>query len=458
MQARRRELAQLRKQPFEKLVASVSSQMDSPLVDALRQRYAELQVERGVLLENFKPRHPKVLAVEARMRTVQEGISAEINKYSDRLKSEYALATQKVRMFGGRIDNKKGEIIASNEDRETYASLKRDLDAKRRLYENLLNRMNETEVTKSLETNNVRIYQRAAVPVQPVPQKTLLKFLISVVVVLSCGVGMAFAAEMIDSRFKNLDDVEYYLQIPFLGLIPAYANKHLSGLVTVEEPRSAVADSYRILRTNLQMMATQRQIATLMITSAVVGEGKTTTSANLGVSFAQLGWKVLLIDADLRRPALYKQFPVTNEAGLSDVLSQQVEPDNLIQSTGVHNLRILTSGPIPPNPAELLNASRLIQLCEHLQTQFDLIIFDCAITLSIPDTLLMAPAIGGLCLVHNPDRGEKGGVETAKKMLERANANILGIMFNNVRLKTSTYGDYHYYSSEYTVSSYKRIE
>ncbi len=106
MQARRRELAQLRKQPFEKLVASVSSQVDSPLVDALRQRYAELQLERGVLLENFKPRHPKVLAVEARMRTVQEGISAEINKYADRLKSEYALATQKVRMFGGRIDNK----------------------------------------------------------------------------------------------------------------------------------------------------------------------------------------------------------------------------------------------------------------------------------------------------------------------------------------------------------------
>ncbi len=458
LQARRRELVQLRKQPFDKLVASVSSQMDSPLVDALRQRYAELQVEHGVLLENFKPKHPKVLAVETRMRTVEERISAEIDKYADRLKSEYALAAQKVRLFGGRINNKKGEIIASNEDLETYANLKRDIDAKRDLYESLLKRVNETEVTKSLETNNVRIYQRAAVPVQPVPQKTLLKFLVSAVVVLSFGVGTAFAAEMIDGRFKNLDDVEYYLQIPFLGLIPAYSNRYLSGLVTVEEPRSAVSDSYRILRTNLQMMATQHQISTLMITSAVAGEGKTTTSANLGVSFAQLGCKVLLIDADLRRPALYKQFPVTNEAGLSDVLSQQADPDNLIQSTGVHNLRILTSGVIPPNPAELLNAHRLTQLCEHLKTQFDLIIFDCAITLSIPDTLLMAPAIGGLCLVHNPDRGDKGGVETAKKMLERANANILGIMFNNVRLKTSTYGDYHYYSSEYTVSQYKRIE
>ncbi|ETX08751.1 MAG: hypothetical protein ETSY2_03560 [Candidatus Entotheonella gemina] len=458
LQAQRRELAQLRKQPFDKLLASVASQMNSPLVDALRQRYAELQVEHGVLLENFKPRHPKVLAVESRMQTVQERITGEIDKYADQLKSENALIAQKVRMFGGRINNKKGEIIASNEDLEAYSSLKRDIDAKRRLYENLLNRMNETEVTKSLETNNVRLYQRAAVPVQPVPQRTLLKFLISAMVVLSFGVGMAFAAEMIDNRFKNLDDVEHYLRIPFLGLIPSYSNKHLSGLVTIEEPRSAVADSYRILRTNLQMMATQRQIASLMITSAVAGEGKTTTSANLGVSFAQLGWKVLIIDADLRRPALYKQFSVTNEAGLSDVLSHQADVDNLIQNTGVHNLRILTSGPIPPNPAELLNAHRLRQLCEHLQAQFDLIIFDCAITLSIPDTLLMASGIGGLCLVHNPDRGEKGGVETAKKMLERANANILGIMFNNVRLKTSTYGDYHYYSSEYTVSQYKKIQ
>jgi Mrp family chromosome partitioning ATPase len=113
---------------------------------------------------------------------------------------------------------------------------------------------------------------------------------------------------------------------------------------------------------------------------------------------------------------------------------------------------------VPPNPAELLNTSRITQLCEHLQTQFDLIIFDCAIALSIADTLIIASSVGGLCLVHDPNRGDKGGVETAKKMLERANANILGIMFNNVRLKTSTYGDYHYYSSEYTVNQYKRIE
>ncbi len=458
LDARIRELDLLRKQPFDKLVASVSDQMDSPLVDVLRQRYAELEVERGVLLENVKAKHPKVLAVESKMRNVRRRIFGEINKYGARLKSEQALITEKIRMFGGRLDSKKGEIIASNEDLEAYANLKRDIDAKRRLYENLLNRMNETEVTKSLETNNVRIYQRAAVPVQPVPQKNLIKLLISAVVVLSFGVGMAFAAEMIDSRFKNLDDVEYYLQIPFLGLIPAYSTRNLDGLITVEEPRSAVSDSYRILRTNLQMMATQRQISTLMLTSAVAGEGKTTTSANLGVSFAQLGWNVLLIDADLRRPALYKQFPVNNDAGLSDVLSHQADPDNLVQDTGVRNLSILTSGPIPPNPAEILNANRLKQLCEHLQSQYDLIIFDCAITLSIPDTLLMAPAIGGLCLIHNPDRGEKGGVETAKKMLERANANILGIMFNNVRLKTSTYGDYHYYSSEYTVSQYQRIE
>ncbi len=243
-----------------------------------------------------------------------------------------------------------------------------------------------------------------------------------------------------------------------MGLIPSYSTKNLDGLITVEEPRSAVADSYRILRTNLQMMATQRQISTLMITSAVAGEGKTTTSANLGVSFAQLGWNVLLVDADLRRPALFRQFPVTNDTGLSDVLAHQADPDNLIQDTGVRNLSSLTSGPIPPNPAEILNANGLSRLCEHLQSRFDLMIFDCAITLSIPDTLLMAPAIGGLCLIHNPDRGEKGGVETAKKMLERANASILGIMFNNVRLKTSTYGDYHYYSSEYTVSQYQRIE
>ena len=457
LEARLSELQQLQKQPAEQLsVATVK--IDSSLILSLRERHADLELQRTELLENFRPQHPKVLAVRSKIRKVQQRLASEVAKYRDALEREYKTISKKLAIFEQRIDDKKGEIIKSNEELEQYAELKREIETKRQLYQNLLNRMNETEVTKSLQTNNVRVFQEAMVPVQPIASQAALKFLISAMVVFSLGIGAIFTAELLDSRFKTLDDVEEFLQIPFLGLIPAYRTSREHALLMLAEPRSAIADSYRILRTNLQMLLTRNQFSTLLVTSAVAGEGKTTTTSNIGVSFAQLGWRVLLLDSDLRRPALHRMFKLENNAGLSNVLTGDLDIHACMRDVNVENLRVVTSGTVPPNPAELLSEQSLQQVIDQVRDEFDLIIFDSAITLSIPDTMIMAPIVDGVCLVHNPDRSEKKSVETAKKMLERSNANILGIMFNNVKLRTSNYDDYHYYSSTYTVEDVKRIQ
>jgi capsular exopolysaccharide synthesis family protein len=295
--------------------------------------------------------------------------------------------------------------------------------------------------------------------VLPIPKRIVLKLLISILVVFSLGVGVAFATEIIDNRFKNLDDVEEYLQIPFLGLILAHSGRETRGLVMLTQPRSAVADGYRIVRTNIQMISTQRQLASLMITSAVAAEGKTTTTANLGVAFAQLGWRILLVDADLRRPALHTMFNMDQEHGLSDLLMKPMVKDisSFVKDTGVEDLKIITSGEVPRNPAELLSGDSITHICQSLREEFDLIVFDSAITLSIPDALIMSSYIDGVCLVHNPDCSDKQGVDTAKRMLERSQARVIGVMFNNIRLRTSTYGDYHYYSSTYTIDTVKKL-
>lgn len=420
---------------------------NTPRLDTLRKQQDDFAKERIELAKSLTPKHPKMLANLAQLTEVKKAIHAELQDQVSTLDSEYRATTAKMAIFEKLVKNKREELIKSKKYVDEYTRLKNALESKKAVYEGMVKRFDETEVTKSLQTNNARIFQKAVVPIKPVPKKTALKVLVSVVVVTCLGLGAVFIAETLDGHFKNPDDVEEFLQIPFLGMIPAYSSRPRSRLIALEQPRSAVADCYRILRTNLQMLSTQRQLASLLVTSAVAGEGKTTTVGNLGVSFAQLGWTVLLVDADLRHASLHKVFNLENHAGFSDILRGST-PKPLFQDSGIDNLKVIASGPPPDNPAELLIAKNIKKFCDEMRDAFDLIIFDSAITLSIPDAVLIAHAVDGVCLIHNPARSSKELVITAKKMLDRASAHILGITFNNISLKDALSKGYrHYYAS-----------
>ncbi len=220
-------------------------------------------------------------------------------------------------------------------------------------------------------------------------------------------------------------------------------------LVTVSDPKSPIAEAYRTLRTNLQFVNVDQDKKTILVTSAAPGEGKSTTTANLGVSVAMGGVKTLLVDSDLRRPVLHKLFGLPNTAGLSSYLADQAPLSRGVQATQLPHLSILTSGPIPPNPAEMLASKRMLEMVEELKCQFDQIFFDSPPIISVSDSTVLASMVDGVVLVVRAGAFPNDVVRNAKAQLESVKANFLGVVLNSVDLRRDGYYYRYYYQYYY---------
>jgi capsular exopolysaccharide synthesis family protein len=276
----------------------------------------------------------------------------------------------------------------------------------------------------------------------------LAKVFLGIIIALGLGTGLAFVVDLLDKRFKTTDDAERHLGIPFLGLIPRYRTKK-TRLITLHDRWSSAAEAYRSLRTWIQRASSSEPHAsqTVLITSALAGEGKSTTGANLAMSFGHLGWKTLLVDADMRRPTLHRMFNVSPATGLVDVLAYGVEWQQVLQPTAMDNVKVLPVGRRPENPSELLSTHQMRHLLADLRQAFDIIIVDASVTLSIPDVVVLAPHMDSVLLVHYPTKGNKDATLEAKKTLDRAGARLLGVVFNRVSPKEQR--SYYYGKSYY---------
>jgi len=221
-------------------------------------------------------------------------------------------------------------------------------------------------------------------------------------------------------------------------------NKDARKLITVTQPKSPVAEQYRTIRTNIEFMAVDREIQAILVTSATQGEGKSTTSSNLAVAYAQQGKKVLIIDTDMRRPTVHYTFKVANGLGLSSLLTRQAEKDKAILPTKIDNLSILTAGPIPPNPAELLSSRAMEHLVGQLREEFDIIIFDAPPLLQVADSRITSKLTDGVVLVVGCTTSDRQRVLKAKEQLELAEAKILGVVLNRRELTDDSAYQYYY--------------
>ena len=339
-------------------------------------------------------------------------------------------------------------MIQSEKDVTTYEALRRDLDIQKAMYQEISKRLAETSITTALENNNVTIVEKALAG-SPVLSGAIKYLLLGLIFSLGCGGGLTVLVEGLDKRFKNVAEVEQALALPFLGFIPRHAlpKRRPPALITLQKPWSAAAEAYHTVRTWIQLA--QPPVRSLLVTSACAREGKSTTAANLAVSFAQLGRHVLLVDADLRHPSLHRIFGDVQGQGLTDVLVRGVEWHSVVHEAPMDNLKILFAGACPLNPTELLSMARLKHLIEHWKTCFDLVIFDSPVVLSIPDVMILAPMMDSVLLVHSQGRSTRAMAVETKRLLERAGAKLLGMVFNNVRPKEE-----HYYSSDYYGSKY----
>jgi polysaccharide biosynthesis transport protein len=301
-------------------------------------------------------------------------------------------------------------------------------------------------------------------PRDPIGPPRLRNIGIAFLVSLIAGIGLAFLLDFLDDTLKSIDDVDRYIHLPALGLIPASRSdrQRLRGgpqpsgpspataLALFEDVRSPIAEAYRHLRTSLLLSSAGQPPKTILITSSQPSEGKTTTAVNTAFMLAQTGAEILIIDCDLRRPRLHVNLEVPNVKGLTNLLSGETDIDSVIQTYERQpNLKLLTSGPVPPNPAELLGSEEMRKLLVTLSGRFAHVVVDSPPAISFTDASILSTMVDGVVLVVHGGRSSRAVVRRAKQQLLDVGAHIFGVVLNNVKLESQDYYYTGYYSSYY---------
>ncbi len=425
--------------------------LENSAIRLLRTKYIDLKTQYSSLSSIYKDQHPKIIQIKSEMANIKNSIDDEVKNIKNSIQKEYKSLLAKEENIKKSLGSQQKEVLNINKDFAKYSELKSDIDVDKDFYNILSKRLAETTLTEALGANNVKIIEKAQIPPGPLPPQGLKKMLLGIIVGFGFGGCLAFIAEHFDKRFKTIDDAERELEIPFLGFIPRFQidGRKADKLITLQEPSTIASDAYRTIRTWVQLSA-PKSGHTLLVTSATPGEGKSTTAANLAISFAQLGLEVLLVDADLRRPVLDRIFNLEGCIGLADILTTRVDWKEAVQYIGIDNLKILLAGAPPRNPSELLSTTRMKNLMQTWKECFDIIIFDSPITLSIPDVAILASDVDKVLLIHSPGKTGKRQVAEANRRLKNINANTHGIIFNNVGLRELR----NYYAQEQTYNSY----
>ncbi len=338
--------------------------------------------------------------------------------------------------------------LAGNPDDAQRQRLETSLAQYRTTLSSLANNYNQIRIAEAQATNNVVIAKPAVVPLSPVRPRTMTNVLLALIVGGMLAVGAAFLVEYLDDTVKSPDDVTRVTGLSTLGAIARMKDTGSQRqLISWSQTKAPETEAYRTLRTNIQFSSVDKPIRTLLLTSSGPSEGKSTTAANLAVVMAQTGQKVILVDADLRRPVIHKVFGVPNNVGTTTALlaGQDVDLAAYLQPTEIEDLRVLTSGPIPPNPSELLGSHRMAHLIEQLSQLADLVIFDTPPVLVVTDASVLGRQVDGVLLVADAGGTREQALAQTVDELRKTGVNILGIALNRLDSRSRGYYYYYYY-------------
>jgi len=339
--------------------------------------------------------------------------------------------------------------------KETGPAQKLQLEARlteyRQLYANLVTNYEQVRLAEAQTSTNVFVSEPASVQREPVSPKTARNTLLAVVAGMLLAVGSVFAMDALDDTIKNPEEIRARFNLPILGVIASHVVVE-GKPISLAQPRSPVAESFRSLRTNLTYASVDQPLRRILITSATPQEGKTTISANLAVVLAQGEKRAVLIDADLRRPQIHHKFGILNRVGLSNLFVNPLEKLSIaIQTAGVPGLALIPSGSLPPNPAELLTSRKMIEILDCLNQEFDLILIDTPPVLTVTDAVALAPIMDGVILVAKPGVTKLSAFKQMHEQLQTVGARILGVVLNEVNPRSRKYGYYyHRYYSKYS--------
>jgi polysaccharide biosynthesis transport protein len=466
-------------------VDSLPQVISNPLIQTLRTTLTQIQSEYAEKSRTLGANNPDLIAIKIKMDTNLSQLQTEIGKAREAAKSGLEAAQSKVATLGAQLDQKRTDISGSNQDAIRYKALESEVTAKRQLLSQLQAKQEETGVSARLSglgTSNIKIVDAALTPEAPVSPNIRRNLLVALLLGLICGIGLAFIADFLDNSVKGPDDLEKISGLPSLGIVPHFSTEarkknapygsgyeslygaapgeRFSELAKVTEvelinhlfPKISIAEDYRTIRTAILFSKSDHAARTLAFTSTSPQEGKSATLANMAISFAQLGERVLAVDADLRKPRQHKIFQVRNLAGLSGYLTGRAVLDDAVQKTAIDNLWILPSGPHPPNPAELLNSKKMRELMISLKDQFDMILIDTPPVLAVIDPVIVSSIVDGTVLVVRTAKTTRKPLLKTIEELRKAKAEIIGVIFNDAKARregqSSNYFQYEYYQDK----------
>jgi len=437
--------------------AFLTANLDTPAIQTIKQNHAALEAEYQEKLQFYQPEYPLMQELNEKIKALQGQLNKEIATAKDGLEAQYLAAKQEEDALRKELEQQKNTTLDIRDKSIRYNTLEREVETNRNLYEGLLQRIKEVGVAGNIEKNNITIIDSAILPFKKFSPNTQKELQQGVLLGIFLGVAVAFLLEFLDDRLKSKDDLERLLKIPVIGLIPRAKGKDTQSvaLLSHSDPRSALGEAYRSVRTNLLFATREGAPKILQVTSALPSEGKSSTATNLATTFAQAGKKILLVDCDLRKPVLHQRFKLENTEGMSNFLTMQAEAVKLIRSTEISNVYIITSGPLSPNPAELLLSERMGDLLKLVPTEFDMIILDSPPIMGLADALILSNWASATLLVTAFGESRKKPLQDAFQRLKHVNAHVLGTLITKVKSGGGGYGYHYNYDYHYTYGTDK---
>jgi capsular exopolysaccharide synthesis family protein len=461
----RREHASARRAELMKIDAKDPAELpaqeliNNSVLQALRGSYVETMRLRQSLLASGKGEaHPEMKAVTARLDASREAILLEVANIQRAVESDWSGLNREIGGLSGLYEEAKTRALELNLLEIQYKRLQRSKDTNERLFSIVTERSKESDLTRMLRINNIRVVDRPRLPGNPVTPVVPLNLAASGLVGALLGLLVALGREQLDRSVKSREDLEQDLGIAFLGLLPAVdqpGKKPKPGappeppnskpeLIVYAQPNSGPAEAARALRTNILYMSPDKPFGALLVTSAGPAEGKTTVACCIAVAMATTGQRVVLVDCDMRRPRVHKVFGLRNDVGVTTALLEPDSLDSSIHATEVPNMSVLTTGPLPPNPSELLHSESFKRVLAGLRSRFDRVIIDSPPIIPVTDAAVLATQVDGTVLVVRAMETSRESVARAKRALRDVGVGLVGCVLNSVEVDRPEYGYYRY--------------
>ena len=453
---------------------AISAVRESPVIQDILKQESTMSAQYTDALNQYGPKFPKVVRLQAQLKDLDQLVGREKTNIANQMEAEYHGSRQRELLLKNALDEQKAQTNQMAEKLVQYSILKREADTNKQLYDGMLQKLKEAGITAGLRSSNIRVVDPALIPGGPSRPNKTRNVMLSILVGLIGGIGLALLREYLDNTVKTPDDIETLSRLPSLAVVPALSNSNgkrtgrfakllkapvivgkegRAELVSHNMPQSQMSEAFRALRTSLLLSQADHPPQVILMTSALPREGKTTAAVNLAVTLAQLGDKTLLVDADLRKPGINRALSLVDgkHAGLSSYLAGVSSLDLItVPHPAITNLAAIPTGPIPPNPADLLSSRRLTELIAELRTRYKFVVIDSPPIMAATDAVILSVLVDGVLLVVRSGETPKEAFTRTRDLLAGVKCHMLGVVLNAVDASSPDY----YYSYRYYPYSY----